>query len=102
MAGQVILSVAYGIDVRPEGDPFVADAENVLRAIQIGSTPEAMIFDTVTWRNAKPLRCFVYEQYINRLSRSAPYAELVSGSGLQTACAKVGPHRRQCYTIGIR
>jgi hypothetical protein len=51
MAGQVILSVAYGIDVRLEGDPFVKDAENVLHAIILGSKPEATLFDTITWCN---------------------------------------------------
>jgi hypothetical protein len=55
MAGQIILSVAYGIDVRPEGDPYVENAENVLRALQLGSTHEATIFDTITWRNSLPL-----------------------------------------------
>ncbi len=59
MAGQVILSVAYGIDVRPEGDPYVEDAENVLRALQIGSTQEAMLFDTITWCNVLPLSSLV-------------------------------------------
>lgn len=51
MAGQIILSVAYGIDVRPEGDPYVEDAEKVLCALQLGSTQEATIFDTITWCN---------------------------------------------------
>ena len=55
MAGQIILSVAYGIDVRPEGDPYVENAENVLRALQLGSTYEATIFDTITWCNTLPL-----------------------------------------------
>jgi hypothetical protein len=55
MAGQIILSVAYGIDVRPEGDPYVENAENVLRALQLGSTHEATIFDTITWCNTLPL-----------------------------------------------
>ena len=55
MAGQIILSVAYGIDVRPKGDPYVEDAENVLRALQLGSTQEATIFDTITWCNTLPL-----------------------------------------------
>ncbi len=59
MAGQVILSVAYGIDVRPEGDPYVEHAENVLRALQIGSTQEATLFDTITWCNALPLSSLV-------------------------------------------
>ncbi|KAH9983872.1 cytochrome P450, partial [Russula vinacea] len=49
MAGQIILSVAYGIDVRPEGDPFVEDAENVLHALVLGSKPEATLFDIITW-----------------------------------------------------
>jgi hypothetical protein len=55
MAGQIILSVAYGIDVRPEGDPYVAGGENVLRALQIGSTHDAAIFDTIPWCNTLPL-----------------------------------------------
>ena len=50
MAGQVILSVAYGIDVRPEGDPFVEDGENMLKAMTFASTKEASLFDTITWR----------------------------------------------------
>ena len=55
MAGQIILSVAYGIDVRPEGDPYVENAESVLRALQLGSTHEATIFDTITWCNTLSL-----------------------------------------------
>jgi hypothetical protein len=51
MAGQIILSVAYGIDVRPEGDPYVEDAENVLNAMISGSKKEATLFDSITWRN---------------------------------------------------
>ncbi|KAH8978634.1 cytochrome P450 [Lactarius akahatsu] len=49
MAGQVILSVAYGIDVLPENDPYVADAENVLRAITISTTKEALLLDFIPW-----------------------------------------------------
>jgi hypothetical protein len=59
MAGQIILSVAYGIDVRPEGDPHVENAENVLRALQLGSTHEATIFDTITWCNTLPLSSLI-------------------------------------------
>ncbi len=50
MAGQVILSAAYGIDVLPQGDPFVEDAENMLRAMAFASTKAASLFDTITWR----------------------------------------------------
>ena len=99
MAGQIILSVAYGIDVRPEGDPFVEGAENVLRALQLGSTAEATIFDTITWCMLSP---YPRNEILTGSPRSTPYAELVSGSGLQTVCAQVVHHRRQFYTIGIR
>lgn len=49
MAGQVILSVAYGVDVLPEGDPSVEDAENVLQAMAFGSTKQALMFDMIPW-----------------------------------------------------
>ena len=49
MAGQVIMSVAYGIQVRPEGDPFLGGAENVLRALALGTSKEASLFDTIPW-----------------------------------------------------
>ena len=48
MAGQVILSAAYGIDVLPQGDPFVEDAENMLRTMAFAST--GSLLDTITWR----------------------------------------------------
>jgi len=54
MAGQVILSVAYGIDVQPQGDPFVEDGENMLHAMAFASTKEASLFDTITWRISCP------------------------------------------------
>ncbi|KAH9038276.1 cytochrome P450 [Lactarius hengduanensis] len=49
MAGQVILSIAYGIDVLPENDPYVADAENLLRAAVTSTTKEAMLLNFVPW-----------------------------------------------------
>ena len=51
MAGQIILSTAYGIDVRPEGDPYVEEAEKVLNALMLGTTKGATLFDTITWCN---------------------------------------------------
>jgi hypothetical protein len=50
MAGEVILAVAYGIDVLPQRDPFVEDGENMLHAMAFASTNEASLFDTITWR----------------------------------------------------
>ena len=49
MAGQVILSIAYGIDVLPENDPYVEDAENVLRGAAFGTTMEALLLDLIPW-----------------------------------------------------
>ena len=49
MAGQVILSIAYGIDVLPENDPYVAEAESVLRAVEVGTTKEALLLDLIPW-----------------------------------------------------
>ena len=49
MAGQVTMSMAYGIKVRPEGDPFLGDAENVQRALALGTSKEASLFDTIPW-----------------------------------------------------
>ena len=49
MAGQVFLSIAYGINVLPENDPYVADAESVLRALGIATTKEALLLDAIPW-----------------------------------------------------
>ncbi|KAI0258888.1 cytochrome P450 [Gloeopeniophorella convolvens] len=49
MAGQIILSIAYGIDVNPENDPYVASAEEVLKAVALASTSEAFLFDSIPW-----------------------------------------------------
>jgi hypothetical protein len=49
MAGQVIMSIAYGIDVLPENDPYVEEAENILRAIAVSTTNEAWLLDSSPW-----------------------------------------------------
>ena len=54
MTGQVIMSVAYGIDVLPENDPYVADSERMLQALALGSTPEAALLDAIPWCNLLP------------------------------------------------
>ncbi|KAH8997178.1 cytochrome P450 [Lactarius hatsudake] len=57
MAGQVIFSITYGIDVLPENDPFVADAEKVLQSIAVGTSKEAMLLDSIPWLIKMP-SCF--------------------------------------------
>ncbi|KAI9432091.1 cytochrome P450 [Lactarius indigo] len=49
MAGQVILSIAYGIDVLPENDPYVASAERMMQSFAFGTTKEATLLDLVPW-----------------------------------------------------
>ncbi|KAH8980773.1 cytochrome P450 [Lactarius hatsudake] len=49
MAGQVILAIAYGIDVRPQGDPYVALAEKALHAVSLASSMGGGLFDLVPW-----------------------------------------------------
>jgi hypothetical protein len=49
MTGQVIMSIAYGINVLPENDPYVADAEKMLQALAAGSTQEAALLDAIPW-----------------------------------------------------
>jgi hypothetical protein len=39
VTGKVILSFAYGVDVRPQGDPFVED-EVILDALAFESSAE--------------------------------------------------------------
>lgn len=45
MAGAVILDIAYGIKVRPYGDPHIATAEGGLHAIMTIASLSAQIFD---------------------------------------------------------
>jgi hypothetical protein len=49
LTAHVILSIAYGIDVLPENDPYVADAETLVDALAIGTTKEATLLDAMPW-----------------------------------------------------
>ena len=105
MAGQIIPPVAYGIDARPEGDPYyVEDAENFLRALQIGSSHEANMFDTVTWCNALLYRHLLSskERNIERCIAQYSICRVGFREWASNRAAQVVHHRRQFYTIGIR
>jgi hypothetical protein len=60
MAGKVILSIAYGIDVAPRGDPNVEVAEKAVGAIIAGSL-RGRIFDLFPFRTCDrvPARFFL-------------------------------------------
>jgi hypothetical protein len=49
MAGQVIMSIAYGIDAQSENDPYVEGAEKMMKAFAAGSTQEAQLLDAIPW-----------------------------------------------------
>lgn len=51
MAGKVILSIAYGIDAAPRGDPNVEIAEKAVGAIIAGSL-RGRIFDLFPFRTS--------------------------------------------------
>lgn len=99
MAGQVILAVAYGVEVRPEGDPFVNDAENMLHALALGTTKEASLFDTIPWCICCCLRPdnkrFTDEFTVIHMPSWFP------GATLQALCARVVPHCRECSAESI-
>ena len=86
MTGQVIMSVAYGIDVLPENDPYVADSEKMLQALAIGSTPEAALLDAIPWCNLLPRVPVTWElidirTVINMPSFQEPVSSAMRGSG---------------------
>ncbi len=58
MAGQVILAIAYGIDVRPDGDPYVAIAEKALHAVSLASSMGGGLFDLIPWRRPSTFNIF--------------------------------------------
>ena len=49
MLGQVVMSIAYGIDALPENDKYVEGAEKMMRALSAGSTQEAALLDVIPW-----------------------------------------------------
>ncbi|KAI9432002.1 cytochrome P450 [Lactarius indigo] len=75
MAGQVILSIAYGINVLPENDPYVASAERMMQSFAFGTTKEATHLD---------------------LLDSDQNANLVSRRPFQALCAGMLPYGRRC------
>ncbi|KAJ7476689.1 cytochrome P450 [Mycena latifolia] len=47
MAGEVIMSVAYGIDVLPKNDPYVTLAEHAVQSLAIASVPGTFLVDSI-------------------------------------------------------
>lgn len=49
MAGEAILAIAYGIEVRPHGDPYVAIAEKAIDAMSLAIRMGGGLFDLIPW-----------------------------------------------------
>lgn len=47
MAGETIISIAYGIDVQKENDPFVAAAERGVHPLVAAGVPGAFLVDAL-------------------------------------------------------
>ena len=47
MAGETILAIAYGLQVQPENDPYIAIAERSNRSIDEAGKPGAFLVDSL-------------------------------------------------------
>lgn len=47
MTGETIISIAYGIDVLPKGDPYVSAVRQVVDSIAIAAVPGAFLVDAI-------------------------------------------------------
>lgn len=54
MAARVIMSITYGIDTLPEGDPFVTAAEDALHTIAMAARPGAFLVDSLPFLKYVP------------------------------------------------
>ncbi|KAF9529927.1 cytochrome P450 [Crepidotus variabilis] len=46
MAGQTILSIAYGIEMQKNNDPYIADAHRAIKPVSLAAVPGAFLVDT--------------------------------------------------------
>ena len=53
MAGSLILGVAYGIDVQPKDDPYIATAETALHAMSMAGNAGAYLVDYIPIRESE-------------------------------------------------
>nr|BED42963.1 cytochrome P450 monooxygenase [Trametes versicolor] len=57
MAGSLILGVAYGIDVQPKNDPYIATAETALHAMSMAGNAGAYVVDYIPFLKHIPSWC---------------------------------------------
>jgi hypothetical protein len=54
MAGEAIMSIAYGIDVLPKDDPYIATAEKGVHPLGVAAIPGTFLVDTFPWLKYVP------------------------------------------------
>ena len=54
MAGETIISIAYGLDVLPKDDPYVTTAEKGVHPLIVAGVPGAFLVDTFPWLKYVP------------------------------------------------
>ncbi|THU90948.1 cytochrome P450 [Dendrothele bispora CBS 962.96] len=54
MTGSIILSVAYGIEVLPQNDPYIAAADAALDTFCIAARPGSFLVDAIPWLKYVP------------------------------------------------
>ncbi|KAF8240485.1 cytochrome P450 [Tricholoma matsutake] len=54
MAGETIISIAYGLDVLPKDDPYVAAAEQGTHPLFVAAVPGTFLVDTFPWLKYVP------------------------------------------------
>lgn len=47
MAAETILAIAYGLDVQPKNDPYIATAQRALHTIAIALVPGTFMVDAI-------------------------------------------------------
>jgi hypothetical protein len=47
MAGETIMSIAYGLDVQPADDPYIEVAEHGVRSVVAAAIPGAFLVDVI-------------------------------------------------------
>ncbi|KAF9445086.1 cytochrome P450 [Macrolepiota fuliginosa MF-IS2] len=54
MAGETVLSVAYGIDIKPKEDPYIQTAEQGVHPLVAAAVPGAFLVDMLPWLKYVP------------------------------------------------
>jgi hypothetical protein len=89
MAGNIILGIAYGIDVLPKNDPYVATAEKMLHSLSLATQSGGRLFSMIPWCGFLSL---LLPNTPYNVELSDIYAFLVPWRRLQTRSSEMATH----------